>query len=73
VTNLFANYTIPKPFAFSKQAKLQLGVNNLFNQQNITSVLAGGTPTSTSANPSPKDQLQILPERSVSVTLTVDF
>jgi len=73
LTNLFANYSFRTPHSFTKLVKLQLGVNNLFNKQNITDILKGGTATSTSANPSALDQLQLLPERSVSFSLSADF
>jgi iron complex outermembrane receptor protein len=73
VTNLFANYTLKTPGMFFKQAKLQFGVNNLFNKHNITAVLAAGSATSSSANPSSLDQLALLPGRSVSTSLTLDF
>jgi len=73
VTNLFANYAFRTPNLFTRQVKLQVGVNNLFNKQSITDILSGGTAASTSANPSPQDQLQMLPERSVSATLSADF
>ncbi|HEV7817382.1 MAG TPA: TonB-dependent receptor [Janthinobacterium sp.] len=73
VSNLFANYSFRTPHSFTKLVRLQLGVNNLFNSQSITSVLKGGTATSSSANPSSLDQLQLLPARSYSFTLSADF
>jgi len=73
VANLFANYSFNTPFSFTKKVKLQLGANNLFNRHSITSVLKAGTATSSSAAPSPLDQLQLLPERSVSATISADF
>jgi iron complex outermembrane receptor protein len=73
VTNLFANTTIRTPNSFTRQVKLQLGVNNLFNKHGITDVLKAGTSTSSSAAPSQLDQLQLLSERSVTVTLSADF
>ncbi|WP_295993791.1 TonB-dependent receptor [Rugamonas sp.] len=73
VANLFANYAFNTPFSFTKKVKLQLGANNLFNRQNITSILKAGSATSSSAAPSPLDQIQMLPERSVSATISADF
>jgi iron complex outermembrane receptor protein len=73
VSNLFANYSFRTPNSFTKMVHLQLGVNNLFNNQKITNILKAGSATSSSANPSPLDQLQILPARSVSFTLSADF
>lgn len=73
VFNLFGNYTLATPNSFTKQVKLQLGVNNLLDKHTITSILKAGTATSSSANPSPLDQLQMLPARSVTATLSADF
>jgi len=72
VTNLFVNYTMKSPFAKAKKAKVQFGINNLMDNHAITGV-AGVTTGSTSANPSNADLLNILPGRSVNVTLTLDF
>ncbi len=72
VANLFVNYTVKSPFAQTKKAKLQFGVNNLMDSHAITAV-AGVTNGSTSANPNSADLLNILPGRSVNVTLTLDF
>jgi iron complex outermembrane receptor protein len=73
LANLFINYRIKNPAWFTQQAKLQFGVNNLFNRHSIVDVAAAGTKTSSSAAPSPDDRLTVLPERSVSLSLTVDF
>jgi iron complex outermembrane receptor protein len=73
LTNLFVNYTIKKPADFAKQAKLQLAINNLFDKHDIVGVAAGGTAGSTSANPTAADLLTVLPARSVSLTLKLDF
>ena len=59
--------------AFAKLAKVQFGVNNLFDRHSIVDVASAGTKTSSSAAPSPADLLTVLPARSVSLTLTVDF
>jgi iron complex outermembrane receptor protein len=73
LTNLFVNYTIKQPVNFAKQAKLQLAVNNLMNSHNTVAVAGAGTATSSSAAPSNADLLTVLPARSASLTLTVDF
>jgi iron complex outermembrane receptor protein len=73
LTNLFVNYTIKNPSNFTKQAKIQLAVNNLLNSHNIVGVAAGGTAGSTSATPTPADLLTVLPARSLSLTLKLDF
>jgi iron complex outermembrane receptor protein len=73
VVNLFANYTVRTPNLFTRQVKLQFGVNNLLNKHGITDVLKAGTSTSSSAAPSQLDQLQLLSERSVNVTVSADF
>ncbi len=73
VTNLFVNYTVKNPTSFSKQAKVQFGVNNLFDRHNTVAVASAGTATSSSAAPSPADLLTVLPARSANLTLTVDF
>ena len=54
VTNLFVNYTVKSPFAQTKRAKLQFGVNNLMDSHSITGI-AGVTNGSTSANPNCPD------------------
>ncbi|MYM27987.1 TonB-dependent receptor [Duganella sp. CY15W] len=73
LANLFINYRLKNPVSFAKTAKLQLGVNNLFNRHSIVDVAAAGTKTSSSAAPSPADVLTVLPARSVSASLTLDF
>ncbi len=73
VTNLFVNYTIKNLTSLAKQVKIQLGVNNLLNKHSIVDVPSAGTKTSSSAAPSPADLLTVLPARSVSATITLDF
>jgi iron complex outermembrane recepter protein len=73
LANLFVNYKIAQPMAFLKSSKLQLSVNNLFNRHNIVDVAAAGTKTSSSLAPSAADVLNVLPARSVSLTLTASF
>ncbi|MEO6918560.1 MAG: TonB-dependent receptor [Collimonas sp.] len=69
LTNLFVNYTIKHPTSFSKQAKVQLAVNNLFDKHSITGI-SGNAST---ANPSAADLITLLPARSVTLSVTVDF
>lgn len=72
VANLFVNYTQRHPDASIKEARYQFAVNNLFDDHSIVGV-ASATAGSTSANPSNKDLLTVLPGRSVSVTATFSF
>jgi iron complex outermembrane receptor protein len=70
LTNIFVNYTV-KGQSFLHGSKLQLSMNNIFNNQNIVGV----TPATaaTLAVPfvaSPGDQLNLLPGRSVTLTIT---
>jgi iron complex outermembrane receptor protein len=70
ISNLFINYTIGHPSMFVKQAKIQFGINNLFDKHSIVGV----TPASdTTAVPSPDDTLTLLPARSLSLALSLDF
>ncbi|MYM21968.1 TonB-dependent receptor [Duganella sp. FT135W] len=73
LANLFINYRVKNPVGFVKMAKLQMGVNNLFDRHNIVDIASAGSKTSSSAAPSPADLLTVLPARSVSATLTLDF
>jgi iron complex outermembrane receptor protein len=73
VTNLFVNYTVKNPVSFAKQAKIQAAVNNLLDSHKIVGVAGAGSATSSSATPSPADLLTVLPARSVSLTLILDF
>ena len=72
LSNLFVNYTMKKPYSQVKQAKIQFGVNNLFDSHAITSIATAATGGS-SATPKPTDVLVVLPGRSVNLTLTLDF
>lgn len=72
LANLFANYTVKSPGAFAKQTKFQFAVNNLMDSHSITGI-ATPTTNASSANPNAKDVLNILPGRSINLTLTVDF
>jgi len=74
VSNLFVNYTVKNLGGFAKQAKIQLGINNLFNNQSIVGVTAGTAGTASAPYVvSPNDQLVLLPERSMTLALKVDF
>ncbi|MDY7544795.1 TonB-dependent receptor [Glaciimonas sp. CA11.2] len=70
LSNLFVNYTWKNPVSWAKQAKVQFGVNNLFDNHSIVGVTPASTKTSV---PAPGDQLTLLPARSTSLTLTLDF
>ena len=70
--NLFANYTVKSPIPQTKQAKLQIGVNNLLDSHAITGIASAASGSSDAAL-SNSDLLSILPGRSVNVTLSLDF
>jgi iron complex outermembrane receptor protein len=72
LTNLLVNYTVKSPVAFAKQAKLQLGVNNLLNRHSIVGI-ASPVAGSSSAKPNAGDVLTVLPARSITLTATLDF
>ena len=72
VTNLFVNYTIKHPDAMTKETKVQLGVNNLFNEHKIVGI-ANATNGSSTAAPNVADLLTVLPGRSVNLTMTSSF
>ena len=72
LTNLFVNYSVKSPVAFAKQARLQLGINNLMNQHSIVGIASAATGSS-SAKPSAADLLTVLPARSLTMTATLDF
>ncbi len=70
VTNMYCNFTIRNGSRFD-QTKIRIGVNNLLDQHNITSVtqVAKG-PIYT---PGAGDTLGMLPGRSVTVTVTLGY
>ncbi len=70
--NMFVNYTVKSPNPLTKQAKVQVGVNNLLDSHAITGI-ASPAAGSTGAAPSNTDLLTVVPGRSVMVTLTLDF
>jgi iron complex outermembrane recepter protein len=70
ISNLFVNYTIRHPLQLVKKAKIQFGINNLFDKHSIVGVTPASTTTSA---PAPGDVLTLLPARSLSLTLSLDF
>src|SRR5450830_486228 len=70
ITNLFVNYRLNWQSSLVKQSKLQFGVNNLFDNHNIVAVTPASTTTSV---PSANDVVVLLPARSLSLALTLDF
>lgn len=70
LSNLFVNYTVKNPVSWAKQAKIQFGINNLFDKHSTVGVTPATTTTSV---PAPGDQLTLLPARSTALTLTIDF
>jgi len=69
LTNLYFNYTF-KNESHLRGTKIRVSMNNLFNNHNIVGVTPASTTTSL---PSPNDQLNILPGRSVSLTMTFGY
>jgi iron complex outermembrane receptor protein len=68
VSNLFFNYTIRKGSRWD-QTKFRFGVNNLLDNRNITGISqAAKGPVFL---PGPNDTLQLLPGRSVTMTVTL--
>lgn len=68
LTNFYFNYTLGRGGVF-RESKLRLSVNNIFDNHNIVSVtqnIAGAT-----YQPSPSDLIQVLPARSVTLTMTM--
>jgi iron complex outermembrane recepter protein len=73
LTNLFFNYTI-KNASWMRGSKIGFAADNLFNSHNLVGVTPFTAATSTVAYaPNPGDQLNLLPGRSVMVTLTVGW
>jgi iron complex outermembrane receptor protein len=70
LVNLFFNYTI-KNQSHLRGTKIQLAINNLADSHSIVGISpgAGGT-LAVPFTPSPNDQLNLLPGRSVSITMT---
>jgi len=76
LTNMFVNYTIKNPTTFSKQAKIQLAINNLFDSHAITGISGSGPYTGTPSQIQAQynsDLITMLPGRSVNLTATLDF
>ena len=70
LTNVFVNYTI-KNASRLRGTKVQFAVNNLFNSHNIVGVTPATAATAAVAYvQSPGDLLNLLPARSISITIT---
>jgi iron complex outermembrane receptor protein len=68
--NVFANYTIKNSSRF-RGTKIQLAINNLANSHSLVGITPGVAATaSTPFVVSPTDQLNLLPGRSFSLTIT---
>ncbi|HTF72655.1 MAG TPA: TonB-dependent receptor [Edaphobacter sp.] len=68
VTNVFFNYTVRAGSLFD-QTKIKLSFNNLFDQHNIIGVTQSNK--SFSYSPSGADVVQLLPGRSVMLSVTI--
>jgi iron complex outermembrane receptor protein len=70
LTNVFLNYTI-KNSSHLRGTKIQLAVNNLANAHNIVGISPFTAATATTAfAQDPRDQLNQMPGRSISITFT---
>jgi len=70
VTNVFVNYTIRNASRL-RGTKIQFAVNNLANSHNIVGVTPAVAATATAPFvPNGNDQLNLLPGRSLSITIT---
>jgi len=73
LTNLFFNYSF-KNASWMRGSKLGFAADNLFDSHNVVGITPFTAATSTVAYaPNPGDQLNLLPGRSVMVTLTVGW
>jgi iron complex outermembrane receptor protein len=73
LTNLYINYTI-KNSSFLRGSKLRFSVNNLFDNHNVVGVTPAINATAAAPFvPNSADQLNLLPGRSVMVSLTVGY
>jgi iron complex outermembrane receptor protein len=70
ISNLFVNYSLKNVSNSLKGGKLQLSINNLFDKHSIVGVSPASKTTSA---PAAGDQLTLLPARSVTLALTLDF
>jgi iron complex outermembrane recepter protein len=70
LVNVFLNYTVKTSSRF-RGTKIQLAVNNLANSHNLVGITPGLAATATTPYvQSPGDQLNLLPGRSISLTIT---
>jgi iron complex outermembrane receptor protein len=73
VTNMFVNYTV-KNSSWLRGSKIGVSLNNLFDSHNIIGVTPFTAATAAvHYAPNPGDQLNLLPGRSVMVSLTVGY
>ncbi|MBZ5603633.1 MAG: TonB-dependent receptor [Acidobacteriia bacterium] len=73
IVNVFVNYTI-KTQSFLRGSKIGVAVNNLADNHALIGVTPANKPTLTAAFvPTPNDLLNLLPGRSVMVTLTAGW
>ncbi len=70
MANVFVNYTVKNSSHF-RGTKIQLAINNLANSHSLVGVTPGVAATATTPFvQSPTDQLNLLPGRSFSITIT---
>ena len=68
--NVFFNYTI-KGTSYLRGSKIQLSINNIANSHNLVAITPGiGATATVPYVQSPNDQLNLLPGRSITITIT---
>jgi iron complex outermembrane receptor protein len=70
LANFFVNYTVKNSSHF-RGTKIQLAINNLANSHSLVGITPGTSPTVAAHYvSSPNDGLNLLPGRSISITIT---
>jgi iron complex outermembrane receptor protein len=73
VVNVFANYEV-KGASWLRGSKIGLAVNNLANSHNLVGITPGIAPTAAAHYVgSPNDLLNLLPGRSITLTITAGW
>ena len=71
VTNIYFNYVLANGSHF-RETKLRLSVNNLFDSHSIVGVTQAIN-TAAVYTPGPADQLNLMPGRSITGTITLGY
>jgi len=70
IPNLFVNYTVKNLASWVRQARFKLSVTNISDKHSIVAVSPAAKTTSV---PAPGDVLTLLPARSISISVGLDF